>query len=637
MKARAVFVLSIAVSISISSCTVVSTSTPPVSTATPAAPTVPPEPTTAAPTPDESNISTADLIAAVQAALPADAFDGVQAFRLNTAPGSPLLWLVHSFGLHNFELGSLPKHFVAIYTRAGGNWQELAHLDLQTLPDYVDENGPQQAQLDPARIWIEVPGGAGAHSGVYELLSFDGAALRTEAVGFAASPGAGNLQDLNGDGMPEVVLNESDAYVFCYACGVRKIAFGVLRWDSQGQRMVEVTLQPMTTDVPARPRINRAIELVQAGLWKDALVQAEEAYGLVQLNPQMAEAEIAVWDYALIKLHADALAEHAATGPYPLLGNVFYGDYPAAANVMRAYSPEQLFTLASPLIAGAVAETWIPGLTYYITSSVNSALTVQADLAPAYFLRGWAEYLDNPANPQARSDVNQAATLAPADTLFANSAAYLANASPPPPPANGPQRIAFAPGASAANVDSSVNAGEAKEFVLGAQAGQIMLVELFSAEPNIDLAIYGASDGQQLLQLSAGQSSWRGRLPTTQDYVIQVIAQNAAKFSLGVIIPRVIQFAPGAISAVIDDFVPAMQTQFYTLRALAGQTMTVNLVSPNNDVLLTIYGLDDGQPLVRSASGATSWTGQLPATQDYMIQAGARGGSTNYSLQITIQ
>jgi hypothetical protein len=76
----------------------------------------------------------------------------------------------------------------------------------------------------------------------------------------------------------------------------------------------------------------------------------------------------------------------------------------------------------------------------------------------------------------------------------------------------------------------------------------------------------------------------------------------------------------------------------YLLRAARGQTMTVAVIAPPNTVGLTIYGLDDGNPLVRAVSGATSWTGQLPATQDYVIQVvPAVDAPVNFSVQTTVR
>jgi hypothetical protein len=63
--------------------------------------------------------------------------------------------------------------------------------------------------------------------------------------------------------------------------------------------------------------------------------------------------------------------------------------------------------------------------------------------------------------------------------------------------------------------------------------------------------------------------------------------------------------------------------------------MRVEVWSPNSDVYLAIYGVD-GNALVETSQEATSWTGDLPASQDYVVEVTASGGRTSYSVTIAI-
>ena len=74
----------------------------------------------------------------------------------------------------------------------------------------------------------------------------------------------------------------------------------------------------------------------------------------------------------------------------------------------------------------------------------------------------------------------------------------------------------------------------------------------------------------------------------------------------------------------------------YVLLANEGQVMSVDINSPNMDVLLAITGLTDGQPFVRSAADATSWSFTLPATQDYLIKTVSGDAPSSYSLEVMI-
>ena len=100
--------------------------------------------------------------------------------------------------------------------------------------------------------------------------------------------------------------------------------------------------------------------------------------------------------------------------------------------------------------------------------------------------------------------------------------------------------------------------------------------------------------------------------------------------------PTRISFAPGDISAVIQGRISEPGHDEYVLRAMAGQLMTVNIESPNNDVRLTLYGLDDGQPLSRADTGATYWRDTLAATQDYSISAVYNGPGSEYTLTVRV-
>jgi hypothetical protein len=367
------------------------------------------------PTPDASGWSPASI-------------KEVSVLPLKVSGGSQFLWAVSSVGGRFFEAEQY--HFVAIYTHDDDGWQELARLELisnfDSEPmdpgaDYLFEGSVSQVFVEPDHIWLQVEGGTGAHSGTYHLLKFDGEKLQVELAHFSPSPGAASLADLNSDGVKEVILDATDPYVFCYACGVRNVAFKVFAWDSSNEEMLVVSLQPMLMGQqghPAREPTNRAVELAEAGLWKDALAEIAEAKEVAAQSTEPTDTWTLDWDYALIKLHADAMAQEVTESEYPLLSNIFYGDYAAALDLMRSYNPEQLFSLDTPLIAGTVAEGWEETLSDWVSSSTVLALGAKPDLAAAYFLRGWAAYLVNPNSPEARGDVERAAELAPDEPLF---------------------------------------------------------------------------------------------------------------------------------------------------------------------------------------------------------------------------
>ncbi len=96
-----------------------------------------------------------------------------------------------------------------------------------------------------------------------------------------------------------------------------------------------------------------------------------------------------------------------------------------------------------------------------------------------------------------------------------------------------------------------------------------------------------------------------------------------------------ISFAPGTNSTEINSTIAERATNRYLLSAQQGQSITVTISSPNNDVRLSISG-EDGTLLKAAEDGQFSWIGQLPATQDYLIGALSVGAATTYTLRVTL-
>jgi len=390
-------------------------------------------PTLAAPAPAAPENAPVEDLRAQLLAETGNAYDSISILPLEPAPGMPPVWAGYSSGIINFDLDPAPAHFVAIYTWDGG-WRELARFTFPSVsemiepvpPDIIAADSIEQVPISPERVFLEVQGVMGAHGGTYTLLSFNGSVLKEEVSGSSDGPGASGTQDVNGDGRLEVVLDDSNHYVFCYACGVAERVFRVFEWMPEQGEMSERVLQPllMGQAQPLRDPVNRAVALAEAGLWKDALSPITEGRALLNQYPD-ADVATVEWDYALIQLHTTALIDELTNGAYPLLGAVFYGDYARAVDLFRGYAPEQIFTPKSPLVAGTVAEGFESDLVASLLEHTNNALAVQPDLADAYFLRGWAQYLADPANPQARADILRAAELAPQDDLLSACADWL--------------------------------------------------------------------------------------------------------------------------------------------------------------------------------------------------------------------
>jgi hypothetical protein len=343
---------------------------------------------------------------------------GIEGANVLALTGGQPLWAVHSYGMRSFDPDQ--RHFVAIYSRQGDSWRELGRVELENA-DYLDRTGVEQVAIAPGRTWVAADSGVGAHGGCYDLLSFDGKELRDELSHCHDSPGAAYVQDIDGDGQPDVVLNNTVNYVFCYACGVRLASFEVRRWD--GQTFAPVKLEPLPQSAPAELRelTNRAVAQAEAGFWMDAQATISQTAELSADDPTYR------WDAGIIRLTAGARGQLAADSAYPLLGKLFFGDYPGALDALRQHPPEQLFAPVerNPLVVDTVADGFVDSLTYYITDTTTLALGAQPDLAAAHFLRGWALHLHSPSDPAALAEIERAAQLDPKEALYERSAAFL--------------------------------------------------------------------------------------------------------------------------------------------------------------------------------------------------------------------
>jgi hypothetical protein len=211
-------------------------------------------------------------------------------------------------------------------------------------------------------------------------------------------------------------------------------------------------------------------------------------------------------------------------------------------------------------------------------------------------------------------------------------------ASNPFAPAASLARINFATGTTSASVTGSLAPGGVQSYVLGAGFNQVMMVGVTSADSKIVLQIRGYSDGVYQAVFSSALVYWQGYLPQTQDYIVEVYNSggNTEAYTLSIEIPARIQFAWGSYSGSVFGLGTAAQTISYSLWARAGQTMTATLSSSTGTVYLNIHGFSGGQSLVSSSSALTSWTGVLPQSQDYIVDAVQGGTFVNFTLTVTI-
>jgi hypothetical protein len=313
--------------------------------------------------------------------------------------------VAYSTGMIDFDHDK--RHTIAIEQQG----REIAAITLEN-PTYLDPSGVQRVVITGDGVWLAVESGAGAHGGCFDLVWFDGSQLTNPYSICGEAPGVAQVRDLDGDGSAEVIITTTNHYVFCYACGVRDVSFSIMRWDGAG--MAAVALAPITGDDAATTAANDALRLASAGLWRDAAAALDG----VTATP----GSDAFWLISAIRLTATGRAEQAQSGIYPLLDHLLYGEYDAAIDSMRTYTPEELLDAAGPLLTGTPAEGNGEALFATVAGTAELALTVQPDAPAALFLRGWARMMQGD-RASGVADLARAAELKPDDALFGALAA----------------------------------------------------------------------------------------------------------------------------------------------------------------------------------------------------------------------
>ena len=100
-----------------------------------------------------------------------------------------------------------------------------------------------------------------------------------------------------------------------------------------------------------------------------------------------------------------------------------------------------------------------------------------------------------------------------------------------------------------------------------------------------------------------------------------------------------VRFARGTSSATIRGAVIRGDLDRYYLSAKKGQTMSVKITSREDNAVFQIYfaGEQESLPGAGEEDDATSWSGELPADNEYVIVVGGTRGNASYTLKISIK
>ncbi len=212
------------------------------------------------------------------------------------------------------------------------------------------------------------------------------------------------------------------------------------------------------------------------------------------------------------------------------------------------------------------------------------------------------------------------------------SATFTVTASPTPNAVN----IIFTTGTTAAVEMGTVQPGEVKAYTLQAGQNQPMILLLESPHGDVYLGVNNP-DGSVLLDPAKKWNQWQWLLPKTGMYTIQVFGGATTRnYTLTAKVAQRVNFASGATSITLNGKTVNGFVFSYALGCKAGQTMTATLNVPASTAYLDIFGLATGTLLSASAQ-VNTWTGALPATEDYIIEVIPKNGQVvNYSLTVSV-
>lgn len=248
------------------------------------------------------------------------------------------------------------------------------------------------------RAWLEAFGETGAHGVTYDLLLWNGRELVavighfTSAPGNVVAPGAAAaLRDLDGDGVPELVIDRTDPYLFHYTSQVWQADAAVLRRQGDAFREVELSLPAPSVGDDAMASARASLAFADAGWWGYALEQAQQA---ARLAP---DSEALAWNAIVIAERGGAALREAERSAVAWLGALLAGDWGEAVEQMYDAVPTRRWleldrVLRDTPLAGS--ETSVAQL---VEQRATAALEAADHLpvhhvAPAWLMRGLARW-----------------------------------------------------------------------------------------------------------------------------------------------------------------------------------------------------------------------------------------------------
>jgi hypothetical protein len=192
-------------------------------------------------------------------------------------------------------------------------------------------------------------------------------------------------------------------------------------------------------------------------------------------------------------------------------------------------------------------------------------------------------------------------------------------------------RVEFATGSTSKSVDGELDTGQIKSYILRANGGQNMRVEIWSPNGDVYLAIYGL-EGQMLVESTQKATVWSGRLPTSQDYVVDVIASDGRTSFTVTFVIDALTTTPGATVTVAPaELDPYAAYGSPTVSDPMNRSSTTNWSTPGqplpNTENIQLFLADDRLYVTGKKLDWATWWFSWPELDDFYLQMTADSGT----------
>ena len=204
-------------------------------------------------------------------------------------------------------------------------------------------------------------------------------------------------------------------------------------------------------------------------------------------------------------------------------------------------------------------------------------------------------------------------------------------------PGSSAAHLTFPSGTTSLIVEGKLQPSVDTEFVIGEEAGSLILVHAMSPKHDPKVSVYRADTGAQIDDGHRNTSFFSGRLPATLGYLVVVHHVGMeTEYALEIEVPRELHLDPKTSTAKITAWAPAGAPVTYLVRKSAKRAFSAELTSAPANAFLTLNVVDDGRALLKAEASARKFSGELP-DQDSILRVHQGSASGDFTLALALK